>query len=69
MRSLIDPGGEQLGRVLRRALRLWCPSCGQAGAVLMFRFVQVSLLRPWKRTTARSGDVASHTAGRLLAKP
>ena len=32
MRSSSDLGKEQLGRVLRRALRLRCPSCGQAGA-------------------------------------
>jgi uncharacterized protein (DUF983 family) len=28
----MDPGTGQLGRVLRRAMRLRCPSCGQAGA-------------------------------------
>jgi len=32
MRSSADPGSGQLRRVLARALRMRCPSCGQAGA-------------------------------------
>lgn len=32
MRSSGDPGSAQLRRVLGRALRMRCPSCGQAGA-------------------------------------